>query len=117
MIGFSEVKNLYVVTGVTDLRKGIDGYAAIVQAQLGREPTDHSMYLFCNRDHTKLKCLYYDGTGFWLLYKRLNKGHFKWKSSGDQASVTITEQQLRWLLDGLKMDQKSAFKNIEKGFC
>lgn len=117
MIGFNDVKNLYVVTGVTDLRKGIDGYAAIVKTQLGHEPTDHSMYLFCNRDHTKLKCLYYDGTGFWLLYKRLDHGHFKWKISENQSSVIISEQQLRWLLEGLKMEQKTAFKNVEKAFC
>lgn len=117
MIGFSEVKDLYVVTGATDLRKGIDGYAGIVKSRLGHEPTDHSMYLFCNRDHTKLKCLYYDGTGFWLLYKRLEHGHFKWKIGEKQTSVTITEHQFHWLLEGLKMEQKSAFKKLEKDFC
>lgn len=117
MIGFDEVNALYLVTGATDLRKGIDGYAGIIKTQLKREPTDHSIYLFCNRDRTKLKCLYYDGTGFWLLYKRLNEGHFKWKVSGDSSFVNITEQQLRWLLEGLKIEQKAAFKKNEKGFC
>lgn len=117
MIGFDDVKALYLVVGITDLRKGIDGYAGIIKTQLNHEPTDHSMYLFCNRDHTKLKCLYYDGTGFWLLYKRLNQGHFKWRTIEHKSVVSITEQQLRWLLEGLKIDQKTAFKKCEKRFC
>lgn len=57
----------------------------------------------------KLKCLYWDGTGFWLLYKRLDKGHFKWKKDDDGA-LLITQQQLQWLLQGLKIEQKTAFE-------
>ena len=60
---FEKIGKLYLVTGVTDLRKGIDGYAALIQSQLHQSPMDHSMYLFCNRDRTKLKCLYFDSTG------------------------------------------------------
>lgn len=51
----------------------------------------------------------WDGTGFWLLYKRLEKGRFKWENKGD-GSLMITYQQLNWLLKGLKINQKTAFK-------
>ena len=116
MMPFEKIGKLYLVTGVTDLRKGIDGYAALIQLQLHQSPMDHSMYLFCNRDRTKLKCLYFDGTGFWLLYKRLEKGHFKWKKDDANHSVMISEQQLGWLLDGLKIEQKSAFQPVKKDY-
>ena len=117
MIRFDEIPTIYLVKGVTDLRKGIDGYAAVINSLPGYSPTDHSLYLFCNRDRTKLKCLYYDGTGFWLLYKRLNKGHFKWiRSEEEQEILSITKQQLNWLLEGLKINQKYSFKNVEKPY-
>ena len=116
MIRFDDIKEVFLVKGVTDLRKGIDGYAAMVVGELGRNPTDHSLYLFCNRDHNKLKCLYYDGTGFWLLCKRMERGHFKWIRSENKEGVLITHQQLNWLLEGLKIEQKYAFKNNEKPF-
>ncbi len=116
MIRFDDIKEIYLVKGVTDLRKGIDGYAAIVSSELRRNPTDHSLYIFCNRERNKIKCLFYDGTGFWLLYKRMDKGHFKWIRSENNEAAQITHQQLNWLLEGLKTDQKYAFKNVEKPF-
>ena len=116
MIRFDDIKEVYLVKGATDLRKGIDGYAALINTLPGHSPTDHSLYLFCNRDRTKLKCLYYDGTGFWLLYKRLNNGHFRWIKSDTTESLSITHQQLNWLLEGLKIEQKYSFKKEEKAF-
>ncbi len=108
--------NIYMAAGATDLRKGIDGYAQIVQASFHRSPMDKSLYIFCNRDHNKIKCLYWDGSGFWLLYKRLEKGHFKWKRSADGGICQISEKQLGWLLDGLKVDQKTSVEDIAREF-
>ena len=101
MIRFDDVPAIYLVYGVTDLRKGIDAYTHIVQDRFHLDPFKDALFLFCNRNRDKLKCLYWDGTGFWLLYKRLEK------------VLTISHQQLRWLLDGLKIEQKSAFKKQE----
>lgn len=111
MIGFKEIPNIYVACGKTDLRKGIDGYAAIVQDTFELDPFGDSLYIFCNRQHNKLKCLYWDGSGFWLLYKRLEKGHFKWINNKD-GSISITHQQLEWLLQGLKMEQNTSVKKL-----
>ena len=107
---------IYMATGVTDLRKGIDGYAWIIQNQFHLNPMDRSLYIFCNKDHNKLKCLYWDGSGFWLFYKRLEKGHFKWKKTDAQSAYQISEKQLGWLLDGLKIDQKTSVGNIERKY-
>jgi len=49
---------IYMATNATDLRKGIDGYAWIIQNQFHLNPMDRSLYIFCNKDHNKLKCLY-----------------------------------------------------------
>lgn len=109
MIGFHDISKIYMAQGYTDLRKGIDGYASIVQDHFKLSPFEDALYIFCNRQRDKLKCLYWDGTGFWLLYKRLEKGHFKWKKD-DTGALLVTHQQLQWLLDGLKIEQKTAFK-------
>ena len=117
MISFDAIQNIYLVQGATDLRKGIDGYASIVQDRCKLDPYENSLFLFMNRQNNKLKCLYWDGNGFWLLYKRLDEGTFKWlKSSVDNPSVEITHQQLRWLLDGLNPVQKRAFEMKKYAF-
>lgn len=67
MIRFDDISHIYIAPNVTDLRKGIDSYAAIVQNEFKQDPFSDAMYIFCNRTHDKLKILYWDGTGFWLL--------------------------------------------------
>lgn len=112
---FEKISHIYIQVEPCDLRKGIDGYAALVNSEFNMDPMDsNSLYIFCNRNHNKLKCLYYDGTGFWLLYKRLESGTFKWSKSADEKFLEISEQQLKWLLEGLKMEQKPAFKESRK---
>ena len=110
----NNIQNVYISVEPCDLRKGIDGYASLVRSEFHLNPMDKNLYMFCNRHHNKIKCLYYDGTGFWLLYKRLEKGTFKWSKPKDNNVIEISEQQLRWLLEGLKMEQKTAFKEVKK---
>ncbi|WP_419483743.1 IS66 family insertion sequence element accessory protein TnpB [Holdemanella porci] len=110
MISFDDIPEIYIVKNVKDLRKGIDGYASIVQNLYQIIPFQDALFIFCNKHRNKIKCLYWDGNGFWLLYKRLEKGHFQFPIR-DDGIATITKQQLRWLLEGLKMEQKKAFEN------
>jgi transposase len=106
---------LYLVTGKVDLRMGIDGYAALVQNRLGMNVFENAMFLFCNRNHDKLKILYWDKTGFWLFYKRLEKGnHFKWIRDDENHCVSITEEQYGWLMQGLKIEQKKSIIQVRK---
>ena len=63
---------MYIVTGYTDMRKGIDGLAQIVEGSVGKDAYSKAVYLFCGRNNTKMKALVWDGDGFLLLYKRLD---------------------------------------------
>ena len=63
---------VYIVTGYTDMRKGIDGLAQIVEGTIGKDVYSKAVYLFCGRNNTKMKALVWDGDGFLLLYKRLD---------------------------------------------
>lgn len=114
MIDVNTVKHVYIAKGATDLRKGIDGYANIISAQFQLDPFSNSLFIFCNRYKDKMKVLYWERNGFWLFYKRLEQGKFKWgKNSEDSGEREITHQQLRWLLEGLEMDQSKGFKEVK----
>lgn len=110
MIQFDEIPKIYLIKNATDLRKGINGYSTIVQNEFKLDPFEDALFLFCNRTKDKMKILYWDGTGFWLLYKRLDEGKFKWLKSSKDECITITHQQFRWLLEGLNINQRKAFK-------
>ena len=113
MISFDNVDAIHLSIGYTDLRLGIDGYAKIVQDRFKLNCFDNAIFLFCNKQRNKIKILYWDKNGFWLLYKRLENGHFKWIRDNEKECVLLTKQQLNWLLDGLKIEQKNAFKALD----
>ena len=85
MMDLSRVSKYYVACGYTDLRRGIDGLAAIVTQQYGKELREDSLFLFCGRRTDRIKALYYSGDGYVLLYKRLDNGAFQWPRSDGAA--------------------------------
>ena len=71
-----KAESVYIVCGYTDMRRSIDGLAAIVQQNLGLEPCSGSLFLFCGRKRDRLKALLWEGDGFLMMYKRLDNGAF-----------------------------------------
>lgn len=93
---------VYLYTGVVDMRKSIDGLALLVEGAMDLNPMLPALFVFCNRSRDKIKMLYWERNGFVLWYKRLEKQRFKWfKSSGNELSASITGYELNLLLDGL----------------
>ncbi len=99
-------KDIYLACGYTDMRKSIDGLAALVQEQFRLDPFQPTLFLFCGMRRDRLKALIWEGDGFVLLYKRLENGSFKWPRSESEVKP-ITWQQFRWLMEGLEPEQKS----------
>ena len=88
---------VYIVTGYTDMRKGIDGLAQIIGGKYEQDIYSKSIYLFCGRSCSKIKGLVWDEDGFLLLYKRLENGSFKWPRNEEDVKL-LTQKQLRWFL-------------------
>lgn len=115
MLDFSRIQNYYIACGYTDMRKQIYGHAqadrwsgSTVQTQFGQEMDETSLYLFCGRRADRIKALYWDGTGYILLYKRLTEKRFQWpRSERDLKKLTL--QEFRWLMEGLSITQTKAF--------
>lgn len=112
MLGdISKAEKIYIACGYTDMRKSIDGLAAIVQQNFQLNPFQNSLFLFCGRRRDRMKALYWEGDGFVLLYKRLEGGSFQWPKD-ENAVRSLTYQEFRWLLEGLSVDQPKAVKKI-----
>ena len=94
------------------MRKSIDGLSALVQQQFSLDPFSNSLFLFCGRRCDRLKALYWEGDGFVLLYKRLERGKFQWPRKESEARM-ITPQQMKWLLEGLSADQPKALRTVK----
>lgn len=109
MIDLSKASNYYVACGYTDLRRGIDGLASIVNLQYGMELKEDSLFLFCGRRTDRIKALYWSGDGYVLIYKRLSNGRFQWPRSEEQLR-NLDPQSFRWLMEGLKIDQPKAIR-------
>jgi len=112
MIGEPPVRDIHLACGATDMRKSIDGLAALVQLTFELDPFSESWFVFCNKERNKLKLLRWDCNGFWLYYRRLERGRFQWPGSADELTKTVTHRQLLWLLDGLNLEQKRAHKAV-----
>jgi transposase len=102
---------IYIACGYTDMRKQIDGLAGLVQHQYKLDPFSQSVFLFCGRKRDRIKALLWEGDGFLLLYKRLEGGVFQWPRSAEEVRE-LTHQQYRWLLEGLKIEQKTALAKV-----
>ena len=107
--GFTHV---YLCTGYTDLRKGIDGLIAVVSSTFELDPMQSgSIFLFCGRRIDRMKALLYEGDGWLLSYKRFTDGRLQWPRSEKEARE-LTPQQYRWLMEGLSIDQKKVIHRI-----
>lgn len=105
-------QRVYLACGSTDMRKSIDGLAALVQQSFQLDPFASCLFVFCNRRRDKLKILYWQHNGFWLLYRRLERGQFEWPMTTSDKTVVISRRELNWLLDGLSLTQRKAHAKV-----
>ena len=91
---FTGADKVYIACGYTDLRKGIDGLARLVQQQFELDPFTNTLFLFCGRRRDHIKGLYWEKDGFILLYKRLEQGAYQWPRS--ESEVEVVQKEAVW---------------------
>ena len=99
--------HVYVAVGRVDVRKSIDGLSMLVAQQFALDPFSGNLFAFSNGRRTVVKILYWDRNGFCLWQKRLEKERFRWPETRDEV-LRISSRELRWLLDGLEVQQRQA---------
>lgn len=106
------ITGIHLAHGVTDMRLSIDGLAAIVQETFQLNPFSSDIFLFCNRTRDRVKILHWEHNGFWLYYRRLENGSFQWPVGPDDETTSLNPRQLRWLLDGLTLEEGKVYPKI-----
>jgi transposase len=100
MIGWPGGARIWLAAGVTDMRKGFDGLAALVQTRLAEDPFCGHVFVFRGRRGDLVKLLWWSGDGLCLFAKRLERGRFVWPQATNGV-VSLTHAQLSMLLEGI----------------
>ncbi len=91
---------IWLRPGHTDMRKSINGLAALVERSMRLGPMDEALFVFCNRRCDIMKILFWERNGFCIWHKRLERDRFPYPDS-EAAALELSPEQLRWLLDGI----------------
>ena len=108
MLAFPAAIRIYVAIQPMDMRKSFNGLWSAVSEQLQDDPKSGAVFCFINRERTRLKMLYWDGTGVWVLAKRLEQGRFSWPSAtDDRRKLTLAPEALALLVGGVELKHGS----------
>ena len=108
----TKARAAYLKTGVTDLRLSYEGLFALARTLLHDDPRCGDLFVFCNRQKTRIKILRFDGSGLWVCAKRLEKSTFSWPQQGDMRRP-VELVQLQALLEGYELTAKRIWFNRE----
>ena len=105
MLSFSGSLRVFLAVEPCDMRKGFEGLTALVAERLKEELRSGALYVFSNKKHTRLKVIYWDGSGLWLLSKRLEKGRFSWPRGLEEGIVKLKlrPEAFAMLTDGIEL--------------
>jgi transposase len=105
MLSFSGSLKVFVAVEPCDMRKGFNGLHALASERLGEDPRQGALFVFSNRRHNRIKILYFDGTGLWVMTKRLEQGTFSWPKmiEPSQTKLSIRPEALAMLTDGVDL--------------
>jgi transposase len=108
MLAFPAAIKIYVAVQPVDMRKQFNGLWSAAQEQLHEDPKSGAVFAFINKERTRLKLLYWDGTGVWVLAKRLEQGRFSWPAPGDdRRKLALAPEALALLVGGVELKHGS----------
>lgn len=100
MLRPQNIERVYLHRAPVDMRKQMNGLALLAQDQMGADPLSGALFVFINRSRNKLKLLLWERNGFVIWYKRLERDKFHWPRTSADSVVTLSCEQLNWLIDG-----------------
>lgn len=105
MVTLPSSVRIFVAMEAVDLRRGFDGLAGATRSLIGQDPLSGHLFVFLNRRRNRIKILYWDRTGYLLLYKRLEKGTFEWPAhpAPGVRQVEVDAGELGMILEGVDL--------------
>lgn len=110
-------QKVYLACGATDMRKSINGLSSIVQSKFELSPFETVLFVFCNRTRDRLKILAWEENGFWVHFKRLERGHFMWPANEGAVTMNLTYDELMSIIRSPGIAQKlkgTDFRPLQK---
>jgi transposase len=104
---------VYLTVEAVDMRKSVNGLSLYVQEILDRDPLSGHLFVFSNGSRRVIKVLYWDGSGFCLWYKRLERMRFHWPKGGEVRGMELDPSDLQWLLSGLEWPRRGGYRRLE----
>lgn len=108
MLNWSSGTRVFVATNPVDLRAGFNRLFALTQSVLQQDPLCGHWFVFTNQERTRVKVLFWDGSGLWVCAKRLEKGRFSWPKA-DDCCARLRSEELLALLSGLEVKEKAGW--------
>jgi transposase len=115
MLAFPAAIKIYVAVQPVDMRKQFNGLWAAAQEKLNEDPKSGAVFVFINKERTRLKLLYWDGTGVWVLAKRLEQGRFSWPTGTQRTKLSLAPEALALLVGGIELKHGSLKPWYERG--
>jgi transposase len=105
MLSFPGSLKVYLAVESCDMRKSFNGLYALAEGTLKVDPKSGALFVFCNKRRNRIKILYFDGTGLWVMSKRLEQGTFSWPKSSEagRAKLSLTPEAFAMLTDGIDL--------------
>lgn len=108
MLPFPTAIKIFLAVEPVDMRKQFNGLWAAAQEKLSEDPKNGAVFAFINKERTRLKLLYWDGTGVWVLAKRLEEGRFSWPAPSEKKNkLSLAPEALALLLGGIELKSAS----------
>jgi transposase len=111
-----DIPEIFLCKKPVDFRKGMGSLATLIEGELEFDPFSSRLFVSTNRRKNSIKVLYWERNGFCLWHKRLEKERFHWFRGSKEAVITLTGQQLNWLLDGYDLTRMKHHKKLEYSF-
>lgn len=105
MLAFPAGFRIYLAIEPVDMRKQFNGLWALAVERLKEDPRSGAVFVFGNKDRDRVKLLYWDGSGVWVMSKRLEKGRFSWPVGSDRIKMAMTPEALTMLLAGIDLKE------------
>ncbi len=103
MLTFPSALKIYLAVEPVDMRKAFNGLWTVAEQKLREDPRQGALFVFVNKDHNRLKMLYWDGTGVWIFAKRLEQGRFTWPAGSDRTKLSLAPEALAMLMAGIDL--------------
>ena len=103
MLTFGATQRIFLAIEPVDMRKQFNGLWVLAAEKLREDPFGGSLFVFTNKDRNRLKILFWDGSGVWVLAKRLEKGRFSWPQGSNTTRLQLEPTALTMLLNGIDL--------------